>query len=83
MKLSVSLAEDDVATLRAFLQAHPDVKGMSGAVQEAVRALREQLVMDDYDAAMDEWDDSEDGALWDATAGDGLTRGAQPGVAAP
>lgn len=71
MKISISLAEEDVAVL----DAHAEALGLpsrSAAVQHAIRLLRHPDLEQDYTAAWEEWDESGDRAAWEAVAADGL-----------
>jgi metal-responsive CopG/Arc/MetJ family transcriptional regulator len=69
-KLSVSLPEADVQTLDAYVVAHAVTR--SAAIQKAIGLLREQSLLEQYDAVMDQWAQSADAADWDATTGDAL-----------
>lgn len=80
MKLSVSLAADDVAYLDAYAAEH-GLGSRSAAVAQAVELLRRARLADDYAQAIDEWEAGEDGELWDATAPDGVPLA--PVVASP
>jgi Arc/MetJ-type ribon-helix-helix transcriptional regulator len=71
MKVSVSLAEADVAFLDEYALEH-EHGSRSAAIQKAVRLLRAAQLEQDYAEAFQEWESSGDAALWDATAGDGL-----------
>lgn len=71
MKLSVSLPEDDVAYLDAYA-AEAGLGSRSAALAQAVELLRRARLAEEYALAFDEWEDGEDGALWDATAPDGV-----------
>lgn len=71
MKLSVSLASEDVEFLDAYARAH-EIPSRSAAVHQAIRALRLRDLDDAYGAAFSEWSGSNDAESWDATAGDGL-----------
>jgi len=71
MKLSVSLPDEDVEFLDAYASAHA-TPSRSAVLQEAIRMLRLRDLGEAYRDAWDEWSSSEDAALWDATAGDGL-----------
>ena len=68
-KLSISLAEDDVAFLD---ELNPTSR--SAAVHTAIELARSLRLADDYAAAYDEWNGSEDAELWDAVTGDGITK---------
>ena len=70
MKISVSLAAEDIA----FLDEYADRSGVtsrSGAVQRAVALLRATELGPAYAEAWAEWD-AGDGELWDETSGDGI-----------
>lgn len=75
MKLSVSLPEEDVATLDEYARA-AGLKSRSAAVQRAIRLLRQRDLDQDYAAAWDEWEYSDDDA-WEGTAADGLANAAR------
>ena len=71
MKLSISLADEDVAFLDAY--AHEHERGSrSAAIQRAVRLLRAAQLEQEYADAFLEWESSGDAELWDAAAADGL-----------
>ena len=70
MKISMSLPDEDVT----FLDAYVEAKGLasrSAALHKAVRLLRASGLGSAYEAAWLEWSD-ENPALWDATSRDGL-----------
>ena len=71
MKLSVSLSDEDVATLDRFARTN-GLKSRSAALQHAVRLLGDPGLEEDYAAAWDEWEGSGGSAAWETTAGDGL-----------
>ncbi len=70
-KLSVSLSEEDVATLDEYART-AGLKSRSAVVQRAIRLLVAPDLEDDYEAAWEEWQASGDSDAWEATAGDGL-----------
>jgi Arc/MetJ-type ribon-helix-helix transcriptional regulator len=76
MKLSVSLPEEDVATLDNYARAQ-GLKSRSAAVQRAIRMLRHPALEQDYVAAWDEWAASGEEAVWEAAAADGLADAAR------
>ncbi|GAA3634540.1 ribbon-helix-helix domain-containing protein [Microlunatus ginsengisoli] len=76
MKLSVSLPDEDVATLDEFARA-AGLASRSAAVQYAVRLLRLPELEQDYEAAWSEWAGSPDHEAWEATSGDGLADAAR------
>lgn len=71
MKLSVSLSEEDVATIDAYAR-ESGLPSRSAAVQQAVRLLRDRELEAQYEAAFVEWEGTEDQRLWESTVGDGL-----------
>lgn len=71
MKLSVSLPDEDVATLDDYARAQ-GLSSRSAALQRAIRMLRNPELEQDYAAAWDEWEASGEEAAWEATAADGL-----------
>lgn len=71
MKLSVSLPDEDVATLDRYL-TEEGLPSRSAALQQAIHHLRDRRLADDYEAAWAEWEDSGDAALWGQATGDGL-----------
>lgn len=75
MKISVSarLEETLVTYLDSYQQTH-SVKTRSEALEQAIRALRERNLEQEYEAAIEEWDASGEAIVWDKTAGDGLEK---------
>lgn len=71
MKVSISLADEDVSFLDAYALEH-EHGSRSAAVQKAVRLLRAAQLEQEYAQAFEEWESSGDAALWDSTSGDGL-----------
>ena len=71
MKLSVSLPEEDVAYLDQYVEQTP-AASRSAALHEAVRLLRLAALESAYEDAYAEWEASQDAALWENAAGDGL-----------
>ena len=76
MKLSVSLSEDDVSVLDAFVRA-AGLPSRSAGVQRAIRMLRYPTLEQDYRDAWTEWSESDDEPAWDKASGDGLTDAAR------
>lgn len=76
MKLSVSLPDDDVATLDDYARAQ-GLTSRSAALQRAIRMLRHPELEQDYAAAWEEWETSGEEAAWEATAADGLANAAR------
>jgi Arc/MetJ-type ribon-helix-helix transcriptional regulator len=71
MKLSVSLSDEDVEVLDAYVE-RAGLPSRSAGVQRAVRMLRYPALEDDYDAAWAEWSVVGEDEVWENTAGDGL-----------
>lgn len=70
MKISVSIPDEDLATLDAYAETHR-LPSRSAAVQRAIRLLRRPELVLDYVAAFEEWSD-EEAELWETVTGDGL-----------
>jgi Arc/MetJ-type ribon-helix-helix transcriptional regulator len=71
MKVSISLPDQDLA----FLDAYASENGLpsrSAAVHKAVGALRDADLEVAYTDAFEEWEGTEDEALWETTVSDGL-----------
>jgi Arc/MetJ-type ribon-helix-helix transcriptional regulator len=71
VKLSVSLPDEDVAFLDEYA-SEIDADSRSAVIQYSIKLLRHHRLMAQYAEAMDEWEASEDAALWDALTGEGL-----------
>lgn len=71
MKLSVSLTEEDVATLDEHAR-ETGLTSRSAALRQAIRLLRHPALEADYQAAWEDWEVSGDRTSWEATTGDGL-----------
>ena len=69
MKLSVSLADSDVAFLDEYAR-EAGLPSRSAAMQRAVAALRSSRLERDYEEAFTAWGSSPDAALWENTVGD-------------
>ncbi len=76
MKLSVSLADEDVALLDEYVRT-TGLASRSAAVQHAVRLLRHPDLEQDYAAAWADWDSAGEQGLWDGTVADGLADAAR------
>ena len=74
MKLSISLPAVDVEFLDSYTHDH-GFESRSAAVQQAIRLLQAAELGDEYEAAWDEWKESGEAEIWEATAGDGLHKG--------
>ena len=71
MKLSVSIADEDVEFMDRYASEHA-VGSRYGVVKRALSLLRANELGEAYAQAWDEWEPHEADA-WEATAGDGLT----------
>ncbi len=71
MKVSVSLAVEDVEFLDAYARAQA-LPSRSAALHEAIRQLRRSELADAYAAAWQEWDESGEAAVWETATADGL-----------
>lgn len=71
MKVSVSLAGEDVEFLDAYARAHA-ISSRSAVVHQAIRALRSGELPDAYAQAWEEWEGAGEGELWAQAAADGL-----------
>ena len=72
MKLSVSLADEDVEFLDEYAKTH-GYPSRSAVLQRAVKLLGSAELEAAYVAAWVEWSDSGDAELWDTAVGDGLS----------
>ena len=72
MKISVSLPEEDVAFVDEYA-TRTDADSRSAVIHAAIELLRTAGLEAEYTEAFQEWDASEDAALWDRTVADGLT----------
>lgn len=70
MKISMSLPDDDVTFLDAYVE-EKKLPSRSAALHKAVRLLRASGLGIAYEAAWSEWRE-EDESIWDATSRDGL-----------
>jgi Arc/MetJ-type ribon-helix-helix transcriptional regulator len=70
-KISVSLPADLVYYLDDCIREHP-FESRSEVIAAALRAMRERELETAYEAASEEWNASEDAAIWDTALGDGL-----------
>ncbi|GGZ78202.1 ribbon-helix-helix domain-containing protein [Streptomyces echinoruber] len=71
MKISVSLPQEDVAFVDEYAM-RTGAASRSAVIHAAVGLLRAARLEQEYTEAFAEWDTSEDAALWDRTAGDGI-----------
>lgn len=71
MKLSISLNEEQVASIDRYRRA-TGMTSRSAVVQRAIGLLDESELEEDYDSAWREWEASGDAESWDSAAADGL-----------
>lgn len=76
MKLSVSLSEDDLATLDRYVD-EAGLESRSAGVQHAIRRLRDPELEADYAAAWQEWAAAGEEEAWATTSSDGLADAAR------
>ena len=72
MKVSISLPDDDVEYLDAYAERE-GFASRSAVLHKAVRLLRASELGTAYEDAWTDWEASDDGAMWESTAADGLT----------
>ena len=73
MKLGVSLSDEDVAILDAYVK-NAQLPSRSAGLQRAVQLLRYPDLEDDYARAWNEWTAAEERGVWNSTAADGTSR---------
>lgn len=71
MKISVSMPAEDVEYLDSYARDR-QLESRSAVLHKAVRLLRASELGAAYEDAWAEWDESEDGDLWDAAVADGV-----------
>jgi len=71
MKMSVSLPEEDLEFLDAYVKEQ-GAGSRSAALHQAVGLLRAAQLADAYEDAWASWTSSEDSEAWDTAAADGL-----------
>jgi Arc/MetJ-type ribon-helix-helix transcriptional regulator len=71
VKLSVSLSDEDVEVLDAYVE-RAGLSSRSAGVQRAIRMLRYPALEDDYGDAWAEWSSAGEERAWESAAGDGL-----------
>jgi Arc/MetJ-type ribon-helix-helix transcriptional regulator len=71
MKMSVSLPDEDIEFLDAYVKDH-SAGSRSAALHEAVGLLRAAQLAGAYEDAWASWASSGDAAAWDAVLADGL-----------
>ncbi len=72
MKVSVSLPDEDVEFLDAYVQSR-GFASRSAVVHKAVRLLRANELGAAYEDAWTDWSDGGEADLWDVTAADGVS----------
>jgi hypothetical protein len=72
MKLSISLSDEDVAILDAYVEK-AQLPSRSAGLQRAVQMLRYPDLESDYAHAWSEWTADQDALGWESAAGDGVT----------
>jgi Arc/MetJ-type ribon-helix-helix transcriptional regulator len=73
VKISVSLPVDDIEFLDAYAREH-QIGSRSGAVQHALKVLRNVDLGDAYEQAWDEWESSGEAEIWASTTADEIAR---------
>lgn len=76
MKLSVSLSDEDIAVLDAYVKK-AGLPSRSAALQRAVQMLRYPDLEEDYAQAWSEWSADQHAEAWDITAADGVSDAAR------
>lgn len=76
MKLSVSLSDEDVAALDAYVR-RTGLPSRSAGLQRAVQMLRHLDLESDYAEAWTRWSADERSAAWESAVGDGVTDAAR------
>ena len=71
MKLSVSLSDEDIAVLDAYIK-RTGLPSRSAGLQRAVQLLRYPDLENDYAEAWAQWSADEYAPAWETTAGDGV-----------
>jgi Arc/MetJ-type ribon-helix-helix transcriptional regulator len=71
MKLSVSLSDEDVRVLDAYVK-QARLPSRSAAVQRAIRMLRYPALEEDYGHAWAEWSAAGEGDVWEDAGDDGF-----------
>ncbi|QIM15939.1 antitoxin [Leucobacter insecticola] len=76
MKISVSLKQEELATLDRFV-AETGLPSRSAGLQHAIRLLNGPKLELAYATAWNEWSNSEENDLWDQSVSDGLSDAAR------
>jgi Ribbon-helix-helix protein, copG family len=71
VKLSVSLSDDDVAVLDAYVE-RAGLPSRSAGLQRAIRMLRYTTLEADYGNAWDEWSTAGEEEVWETAVSDGF-----------
>lgn len=71
MKLSVSLSQEDLAALDAYIE-RTGLRSRSAGVQRAIRMLAHPTLEADYAQAWEEWSATGQEQAWENAAADGL-----------
>jgi hypothetical protein len=71
VKLSVSLSNEDLAVLDAYVKK-TGLPSRSAGLQRAVQMLRYPALEDDYAEAWSEWSADQDAEAWETTTADGV-----------
>lgn len=71
MKLSVSLPDEDVRVLDAYIK-HAGLPSRSAGLHRAVQMLRFPDLEDNYADAWAQWSTDEHSSQWDSTVADGI-----------
>lgn len=71
VKVSTTLPAADLDFIQVYTIRH-GLKSRAAGFQAAVKALREQELLEQYLESDREWYGSADEAFWDATVGDGI-----------
>ena len=76
MKLSVSLSDDDVAILDAYVK-EAGLPSRSAGLQRAVQMLRYPALEDDYAEAWTQWSAQGHAEAWEGAVGDAVSDAAR------
>jgi len=76
VKLSVSLSQEDVAALDAYVE-RTGLPSRSAGVQRAIRMLAHPALEDDYVLAWEEWSTAGENEAWERATGDGTDNAAR------
>jgi Ribbon-helix-helix protein, copG family len=76
MKLSVSLSDEDVAALDAYVK-RSGLPSRSAGLQRAIQMLRHPDLENDYAEAWAQWSADGHAAAWESAVGDGVTDAAR------